>query len=361
MGIDLDRYYTPLQVARRALEQAELPYVPRICVDTTCGTGQLLSAANDVFGSVHCMGIDRDLRAIARLRRSNPEWVLAVADLLSKRCYTTKFSSLIPRHVDLLVLNPPFSLGNVKSVDISYAGNRITGSIAMAHLLRSFELFKPAQGAVVIAPESLLYSETDCAARQILEKHYSLCKIGDLQSCTFKSARAHTSIVQIVRTQEVLETHELASPRKKLQISIARGGLPVHLMRPDDRGVAFVHSTDIRRLVTRQRISEHTKTASVAKGRVSGFVILIPRVGVADREFLACINLQSVVQLSDCVIALKCPSKAVALSVEQRIRSSWEDFRNLYKGTGARYVTMARLRAWLAQRSIFDKEADASL
>src|SRR5450830_1357415 len=100
MGLDLDRYYTPPDVARNALEQAVLPHIPKVCADSTCGTGHLLKAANDVFGPLQCIGIDRDKQAIAELRQRNPDWVLAVGDLLSDRSYKKTFSAVIPRHVD---------------------------------------------------------------------------------------------------------------------------------------------------------------------------------------------------------------------------------------------------------------------
>ena len=71
MPHDLDRYYTPAEVARSALERATLAGSPSVCADTTCGTGRLLNAANEVFGAVQCVGIDRDSNAIAALRKRN--------------------------------------------------------------------------------------------------------------------------------------------------------------------------------------------------------------------------------------------------------------------------------------------------
>ena len=360
MSFDLDRYYTPPDVARNALEKAELSYIPRVCADSTCGTGHLLNAANEVFGSLQCIGIDRDKQTIAELRQRNPNWALAVGNLLSKHSYKKSISAVIPEKVDLLVLNPPFSHGKRKSVEIAYGGQKFKGSVAMAHLLKSFELFKPSQGAVVIVPESLLYSETDLLARSVLAESYSFRKITDLESSTFHGTRANASIVQICQAELEDTPKETLRPTKKIEIFITRGSLPVHMMSCNPKGVPFIHSTDIRGIVEGLDTNNFLKTTDMSKGRITGWTILIPRVGMPERLLLRKVCFKSTVQLSDCVIALRCSNKAAAQAVELRIQASWDEFKNLYKGTGARYVTIARLRAWLANRNICDVAEVAS-
>lgn len=349
---DLDRYYTPEGVARSALERATLSYPTRVCADSTCGTGRLLHAANDVFGPVQCIGIDRDRKAIASLRQKNPNWILTVGDLLSERSYGAIFSKIIPKHVDLLVLNPPFSHGKRKFVAINFRGNQLKGSVAMAHLLKSFEIFSPTQGAIVIVPESLLYSETDFEARSILAEDYSVRKIVDLESCTFRGARAHASIVQISSAEQEIVSEAPQSPERKIFISITRGGLPVHIMNQSRGGVPYVHSTDIRKVVTGGTISCFRQTQDIAEGRIIGWSILIPRVGMPKRDLIRAVKIENPVQLSDCVIALEFTAKAAAKQVERRILASWDEFRKIYRGTGARYLTLSRLRTWLASRSV---------
>jgi len=349
---DLDRYYTPEHVARYALERVALTRAPLVCADSTCGTGRLLEAASDIFGRVRCVGIDRDIEAIEDLRRRNPEWLLAVGDLLNRDGHLRKFSRTIPSDVDLLVLNPPFSQGNKKSVDITYEGLNIKGSVAMAHLLRSFELFKPTQGAMLIAPESLLYSELDSAARAVLSDSYSIRKVADLESATFRGARAHACVVQIAPSMQGAVTEPCIHSGKVLRIKVTRGGLPVHVMIEASHGVPFVHSTDIRNIVSGAPPSTFSHTANQLKGRIDGWVLLMPRVGLPDKSLIKAIKIDSPIQLSDCVIALECPNKTVANQVSRRIQDSWSSFLELYKGTGARYITLSRLRDWLTNRNI---------
>jgi len=344
MPIDMDRYYTPENVAMSALERASFPFSPKACADSTCGSGRLLDAANTVFGPVKSFGIDRDVDAISQLRLRRPEWHLAVGDLLHNEP-----DEVLPNRnsVDLLVLNPPFSHGKRKSVDIRFAGKEMKGSIAMAHLLRSFELFQPKLGAIVIAPESLLYSETDHFARQTLEEHYQFQQIAELKRCTFHGARVQASVLQISPGAHHPSLQEMRPSSVVIHTTILRGSLPVHLNVSDPTGVPFLHSTDIREVVTSGSTLELSKTSTVAKGRTKGWVILIPRVGVPDIQYVKAIKLETTVQLSDCVIALEFQNKANAMKAERRIHSRWGDFIKIYRGTGARYITISRLNIWL--------------
>ncbi len=352
MPLDLDQYYTPESVARRMLEYAALPATPSVCADSTCGNGRLLRAANDVFGGVECVGIDRDRRTITALRRNNPDWLLTVGDLLNRKRYGRQFAEFIPPTVDLLVLNPPFSQGNKKSVDITYRGDSFKGSVAMAYLLRSIELFNPTHGAVAIVPESLMYSETDEFSRKLLSESFSIQRIADLHSCTFRGARANAIAVQILPSGDPVVTKQFTSLRKPLRIRLTRGGLPVHIMKRSPRGIPFVHSTEIRKILNGANESDFLLTEDCLKGRIVGWAILIPRVGVAEKGLVQAVNIRLPIQLSDCVIALECKNKLVAQELETRIHESWDDFRDLYKGTGARYVTMSRLSAWLNFKNV---------
>ncbi|MFW8695531.1 hypothetical protein, partial [Mesorhizobium japonicum] len=90
-----------------------------------------------------------------------------------------------------------------------------------------------------------------------------------------------------------------------------------------------------------------TNTSVMAKGRTKGWVILIPRVGMPDASLVKALKLDTLTQLSDCVIALEFSSKNSALKAEGRLHSHWNEFKDLYRGTGARYVTISRLSFWL--------------
>ncbi|OWL86676.1 hypothetical protein B7O88_11745 [Halopseudomonas aestusnigri] len=297
-----------------------------------------------VFGSVEAIGIDRDVEAISQLRLRRPHWHLSVGDLLHP---STGEALSRSRPVDLLVLNPPFSQGPKKFVEIEFAGREIRGSIAMAHLMRSFDLFRPSLGAIVIAPESLLYSETDQNARQALEERYQLTKLADLQRCTFRGAKVQASVVQILPGLHRQDHKEIRYYNGIISVNVVRGSLPVHMMISDPSGLPFIHSTDLKRIASTGKAEGLSKTGILAKGRTKGWVILLPRVGLPDCQAIKAVKLESTVQLSDCVIALEFTTKAAATKAEKRIQSRWAEFKDLYRGTGARYITIARLGLWL--------------
>lgn len=353
---DLDRYYTPTSVANRVLEHAVLDRIPLVCADTTCGSGRLLEAASNVFGRVSCIGIDRDKDAIRKLRRQNPEWLLAIGNILCKKRQRGIYATILKMNVDLLIMNPPFSQGHKKSIDISYQGKVLKGSVAMAHLLMSCELFRPSQGALAIVPESLLYSDTDLAGRSALRENFCIQPILELDSYTFKGARAHASVIQISRgpAEGEDESHLINKTKtgRNVEVKVTRGGLPVHMMKLARDGVPYLHSTEIRKVVAGVSPHNFLHTRNQVKGRVEGWMILLPRVGLPELDIARAVNFKSPIQLSDCVLAIGCKSKVDALEVEQRLRNNWTDLVLLYRGTGARYVTLSRLIAWLAGNNI---------
>jgi hypothetical protein len=358
-GIDSDKYYTPPAIATRALERAQISSTPAICADTACGSGSLLAAAEDVLEARHCLGIDSDPLVIRQLRRQRPEWRLYVGDLLKRhRPPPTDFPGA-NYGVDLLVLNPPFSLGPRKSVTVKYLGNSVKCSVAMAHILRSFELFRPTQGCIAVAPESLLYSDTDQHARELLDQHFSLVELLQLSIYTFKGARVNSSFVQFSppggRPHSSIEI--IPTSNDSIPTTVVRGGLQMHAFKRSSSGARVIHSTSLRSIAVEGIIAAHGRTCAVAKGRISGWMLLLPRVGLPKEEAFCAFYSKDDVQLSDCVIGMNFPSKASASSAQKRIRAHWQSLLCLYRGTGARYITIDRLVDWLYGIGIRDRNA----
>lgn len=360
--IDCDKYYTPTAVASRALERAQLSERPLVCADTACGSGSLLTAAEDVLDAMHCLGIDNDSHAIRQLRRKRPDWKLYVADLLKRhRAPPVDFPGS-DYCVDLLVLNPPFSLGPRKNIDVTYCGNRLKCSVAMAHILRSLELFKPRLGAIAVVPESLLFSETDSNARDLLSQKFSFTELMQLSIYTFKGARVNSSFVQLgAATEGFLPSLALeVNARDVIHTKVLRGGLQMHSFERGRGGVRVIHSTTLRPLADKGIVAATEMTSAMARGRVTGWILLLPRVGCPHQDYFRVFNFKEEVQLSDCVIGLIFSSKVSATAARKRILDSWADLVSLYRGTGARYVTIDRLVDWLFSIGIKDKDADSA-
>ncbi len=358
-GIDTDKYYTPTPLASRALERAQLMRKPAVCADTACGSGSLLIAAEDVLGAKHCVGIDNDPLAIRRLRRARPDWRLYVGDLLKRhRAPPTDFPDAT-YGADLLVLNPPFSLGHRKYVPVKYSGQLVKCSVAMAHILRSLELFRPNQGAIAVIPESLLYSNTDQHARELLERSFSIAELLHLSIYTFKGARVNSLFVQFAThgntpkpSAEISTTQE-----KPITATIVRGGLQMHSAKPSSSGARVIHSTSLRSLSIDGISSISQRTSSTAKGRVSGWMLFLPRVGLPNKEAFQAVYSIDEIQLSDCVIGLVFRSRTAASEAQRRVHSNWSSLLSMYRGTGARYITIDRLVDWLHNVGIHNKDA----
>lgn len=347
---DLDQYYTPAPVAQRMIEAAAPSNSPLLCVDPTCGSGNLLAACESIFERARCFGLDRDQRAIRVLKRSRPHWTLSVGNLL---CNKSLGSTRVLRTlgaVDLLTLNPPFSQSGRKFVEVMYEGEIIRASVAMGYVLRSIDLFRPVQGAIAVVPESLLYSDIDSEARSAIGRSYDLAPLFELCSSTFFGARARTVAVKFGCAVHSAPLNQAPRLKATLDVQLVRGTLPVHLAGFALRGTPFIHSTDLGHLAT--STASLRRVTSGGTGRVLGWQLLLPRVGLPKQEYLIPVFIRRDSQLSDCVIALGAGGQAALRQVTEEIAGNWGEFVGLYRGTGARYVTVARLRGWLESRGI---------
>lgn len=346
----MDRFYTPDNLATTLTEALGLVSA-NSCADPNCGQGQLLLSAEAQWPEAAIWGLDIDRHAVRRIRRRRPQWTVSVGNLLSSRSLARTQVFRSGRRCDVLLTNPPFSMGVSKGV--VRAGSSFRCSVAMAHILTAIELFRPKYAIGAIVPESLLYSELDEAARDDLATTWALDEILCIPQATFKGTRAHSALI-VMRPKNDEGKKDLAVLRRTRDIvaaDLVRGGLPVHeaLSSPAE-GLPFVHSTDLTALV---KGSYRPRTViPIGRGCVVGAVILLPRVGVPSVEHMSPLKLERPIQLSDCVIGLRFPSYDAAIKTAEMIRSNSESLVGLYKGTGARYVTVRRVEEWCASVGI---------
>lgn len=349
MLANLDQYFTPESVAQRIVEAVEPSSESLLCVDPTCGSGNLLVACETVLADAACVGIDRDVRVIRNLRKAYPHWRLSVADLLSDRSLksATVFRDMPP--VSLLTLNPPFSQGGRKSLGLVFGGEQLRVSAAMGYVLRSLEVFRPQLGAVAILPESLMYSEIDREARAAISARFAIRELFELRSSTFRGARARTVAVKILPSEAcpvpALQNGQLAQHSLKL----VRGNLPVHDAKFGRSGASFIHTTDLADLIAGMSVLR--RTGAMCKRSVSGWQLLLPRVGMPKEHLVAPVFLRQRSELSDCVLGLGADVRVLERAAKI-IRKDWAQFSSLYRGTGARYITVARLVDWFRERGI---------
>jgi hypothetical protein len=219
----------------------------------------------------------------------------------------------------------------------------------MAHILAAIGNATPAACAAIV-PESLLHSQLDQHGRRLLVQGYTFDVCDRLKSTTFAGARANAAIVRLLRRSSTIATAVESPPpaQDELSVELVRGGLPVHLARTSQRGVPYIHSTDIRRMST-GKATKLRRVHPIERGLVDGYVILVPRVGVPSREACLPIFLDAPHQLSDCVIALRFSNNKNSRQAAKAIRKNWSEFEALWNGTGAKYIAVRGLAVWVRE------------
>ena len=240
----MDKYYTPELLARDLLSRCSFVTSSARVMDPSCGGGALLSAAEIVLSAKSCVGLDLDGVTIRSLRRTKPHWRLSVANLLCERSVRKSLVGKSELAPSVLLLNPPFSQNGRKYVEFQRPNGEIFRvGRAMQFLLQAIELFKPTEGIFAIVPESLIYSELDERARNLIGSQFKIREIAALKSSTFEGARVRSVAVELRRNLD-REEHVRNHTRGAMPIRFERGSLPVHRAVPFQIGVPFIHSTD---------------------------------------------------------------------------------------------------------------------
>ena len=344
MTLDIDRFYTPDTLARTLTDALDFQSV-NSCADPTCGHGQLLLSAEAQWPKADFCGLDIDRHAVRKVRRRRPQWIVSVGNLLSPNSLVRTQIFRSRSGCEVLLTNPPFSMGMGKGV--VRPGSSYRCSVAMAHILAAIELFRPNRAIGAIVPESLLYSELDEPARDELAAMWVLEEILCVPQSTFNGTRARSTLI-VLRPNNDNVTNARVMPIPTavgVTADVVRGGLPVHeaIFSPGE-GLPLVHSTDLSSLV--EGSYQEKTVVPIGRGCVVGAVILLPRVGVPSIEQISPLEFKQPIQLSDCVIGLRFTSYESANTAANMIRARSDSLVSLYKGTGARYVTVRRVEEW---------------
>jgi hypothetical protein len=343
---DPDRYYSPHEAAS-AVAQSLGDFRPRSVLDSACGGGALLKAMEAVFPDIECGGIDVDHSAIARLKRTRPHWNLVEGDALNRSTWDRTLPRMSP--VEVVVLNPPFSMGGRKGLEFFAWGASIRCSLSMAHILANLER-SGARRIVAILPESWAYSDLDAIARDLIARNnFTITILQCLKNSTFEGARVNSILVSIEQKFSLSVT---PSPNviERLRHELIRGGLACFRAEYSKSGIPFVHSTALKDLST-IAVNALPRVIAMESSAIAGAVVLLPRVGVPKFENVRATWFRSKIQMSDCVIAWRFDRVINAEIGAKLLRDNFDSLCNIYKGTGARYTTVARLSALIDRLS----------
>lgn len=331
-----DRYYTPVHLANSLVERVSSTSIDTI-LDPACGSGRLLKSAHERFNDASIHGCDIDEYTVRALRRKQPSWHLSVADILNVNSRAQANALQNVQSLDLVLMNPPFTMGDrCYSGKIKMGEEELKCGRGMYYLYKVLEEWSPRIGLYAVLPESSMYSERDRKVRDIIKNRYKISILDEFDESAFKGVNVRTNIVSFEPGKDSKNKKNKREHEK--QCIAVRGGLQVHEAKFDNLGIPYVHSSDIRDV-----ISSNTKLRNVrpiGRGIVRGNFILIPRVGEPSKEYLSFVSISKKAQLSDCVIALHV-RKGLRRDIINVIDRKMQD---IYKGTGPRYITNNRIK-----------------
>jgi len=342
--MSLDAFYTPEPFAKRLLAAVQAHGVKSVA-DFAMGEGELLKAAAVRWPQATIFGFDINSDVVRLVKRRNPRWIARTADFfnedrLLKICQDsgrTKF--------DIIVLNPPFSTRSQRVYNTELRGVGIVrSSKAMAFILRALEFCRKGTRIAAIVPASSRFSELDSKAWRIVTAQCQIEHLFDLPSNAFAgcnaSAEALCLTVSAVRPS-CTEDQRCVRVVENPDIIITRGRIPVHTTLADGL-YPVIHTTD---LVERKEANRFVNFRP--SFHLCGPNILLPRVGRISRAHIEPQNLSGQ-HLSDCVIAISSLTPSAIAGVSNFLKMNWLSLQSLYRGTGAKYTTVARIGQLLA-------------
>ncbi len=316
---------------------------PKVVLDPAAGDGALLVALASKFPIARMLAMDIDKGAARRLREKMPNCIVSVCDALAHRSIGRSRVWGFRDRVDLVVANPPF--GDRRSamvLTVNAWGEHVRCGVAAAHVLSAAACFSP-ERMVVVVPDSFLYSQRDADALRLLRRRYFVRVLRSLGNRAFSGTGASVSLIELSQEGERTPKPYVRRARTRLEvdaIELIRGGVPMHEAHDvSEGGLPLLHTTNILAIGTQPKRTVKRSR----RGVISGPVILLPRVGLPSRRHLVPASLGEH-QLSDCVVAVRCQSDEAAAVVSRHLHKHFDRLRSCWRGTGAQYTTLKKLR-----------------
>ena len=338
-----DSYYTPPLLADKLVSFIVSSNISS-AVDFCVGDGDLLKAVAKRYGDVELYGTDISDDALTKLSNDCPDWHLGKCDF-RKDDSIGEVTFLIKRKFDLIVLNPPFTCKGSVVENITFEGIEYRVSTAMLFLMRALKFLASNGGLYAILPISCVYSVKDRKAWNYLKDHYNACILEEPNKVSFTSKCAPNIVLVYVGYYKVngIEKSNAFDFSSLPVTSILRGC--VRMQNPkystSKNAVSLIHTTNLQK-------GELVKLKRIMTGQnilVSGNGVVVPRVCNPTPNKVALLDEETVYALSDCIIVLQTSTRIDAERLRDGIIEHWCDFVTVYKGTGAQYTTLERLKA----------------
>lgn len=333
-----DAYYTSSKLAAILVRYVNLTNVTS-AADFCVGSGELLKAAEHRWNNLNCYGTDISSETIKTLKEEKPQWDLNVCDFTDSNSRNTTF--LNGKLFDLILLNPPFTCkGSIINI-ISYKNREYHVSTAVVFLVNALQYISKEGALYAIVPLGVLYSQKDSSIWEAISKDFCIKVHKEYERMYFKDSSPHIAIISIRQgtTKKSYQPINKITLKQKLAIDIFRGKLSMYMVKTQCDGFRIIHTTNLHEGYINSQVMT-TNSNSYIKGPA----VLVARVGNPKIKKVCAISENEEYVISDCIIAIKTRNNGDAKELEKMIIGDWSRFEKLYKGTGASYVTLERLR-----------------
>ncbi len=339
----LDSYYTPNDLAKELISLINKEEITSI-VDFCVGEGRLLDAAQERWPTAQFFGTDICPKVIAKLKTKKEDWIVGKCDFLNIKSRSSS-PVLNNRSFDLILSNPPFTCIGSSSRNILFEGKIFSVSNAMAFLVEAISYLSQDGIIYAILPEGLGYSEKDKEIREYLIEKYNFQIIGEKRKYTFDNCAPNIILVSINNWNNDCKQNNLSIDNSIDILSLKRGQIPMYKVIENTSSgfLDLIHTTNLQN----GKITNLKYKVDISQSIINGPAVLIPRVGNPSLLKVCVIDENQQYAISDCIIAIETKTIEDAIDLQTLIISNWKTFSSLYKGTGARYITLSRLKKYL--------------
>jgi len=338
----LDSFYTPKVLAEKLVDF--IIGNPSSAIDFCIGDGDLMKAIENRFPGITCFGTDISDDAIGYLMKQKSSWHLQTCNFLEDEEISN--IEFLKQKQDVILLNPPFTCKGSSIEYVKFDEKLFKVSTAMLFLIRAISFLSSVGGIYAIMPISCVYSQKDKIAWDYLKEIYNACILEEPERVQF-SNRCSPSVVFVYVGYKVhplkRAAQQFASFKNLPVKEVVRGRLsPCDVKFTDSRfGMSFLHTTNLQngKIYGMKKIERPMKSYIKCNG------VAIPRVCNPNINKVVLLNPSKIYALSDCIIVLKAATTEDAQSVRNFIVDHWSYFKQLYKGTCAKYTTVDRIKS----------------
>ncbi|MCP4303731.1 MAG: class I SAM-dependent methyltransferase [bacterium] len=351
----LDRFDTPRHVVDDlfSIVKDHLGAHSGAVLDPAVGSGALLEPFLDGRLGWTATAVDIDPSAIAALSARWSDCSAICADFLQLDRSMVGMEER--RTYEAVVLNPPFSERGAQKSEATVAAGKLRSSRSLSFVLAASGFVAAGGVLAAILPLSALRAEKNTAALRYLQSKGRLTARHQYPRRAFPNVVASTCLVTWMPTTPALSTDLLdvdAEVCASSAAKIIRGWIPMHSRRlRHGPWRPLVHTSDLRMLdgsgdPTRRCRSER---------HLLGPAVLLPRVGRLAEEQIVVLADGGPVCLSDCVLAVQANSDVAAAALAALLRAEIHSLQSEYQATGAPYITIDRLSAWLVRSGVLQR------